>query len=106
MDFEYILAWLPTNNVKLTRDASSSHVMTGVMLFEQKNKDYDGANHLFWQISWIEWTRILSTAELEAGDVKINIAKYIAALITCETFADFCAGKITVIQLDNITAKA
>ena len=49
---------------------------------------------------------MMPTVELAPGSVKINIAEYIAALITCETFADFCAGKITMIQLDNITAKA
>ena len=48
----------------------------------------------------------MTTADLLPGSVMINIAEYLAALITCETFADFCAGKITVIQLDNITAKA
>ena len=79
--------------------------MAGVMLFEQKNKDYEGADGLFWQISWVAWTRIMFTAKLAAGDVKINSAKYIAALIKCETSADFCAGKITLIQFDNITAK-
>ena len=44
--------------------------------------------------------------ELHPGSAKINVAEFIAALITCETFADFCAGKITVIQVGNITAKA
>ena len=104
--FEYILARLPKNNVKLFSDASSSYGMAGVLLFGQENKDYIGADGLFWQISWVAWARIITTAELAPGDVKINIAEYMAALITCETFADFCAGKITVIQLDNITAKA
>ena len=44
--------------------------------------------------------------ELTPGSVKINIAEFIAALITCETFAEFCTGKITTLELDNITAKA
>ena len=79
--------------------------MAGVMLFEQENKYYEGADSLFWQISWVVRTRIMFTAELAAGDVRINSAKYIAALIPCETSADFCAGKITLIQLDNIKAK-
>ena len=72
---------------------------------EQVNEDY-GIDGLCWQLSWEAWTRIMPTVELAPGSVKINIAEYIAALITCETFADFCAGKITMIQLDNITAKA
>ena len=44
--------------------------------------------------------------ELTPGSVKINIAEFIAALITCETFAGYCAGKITLLEIDNITAKA
>ena len=42
--------------------------------------------------------------ELAPGSVKINIAEFIAALITCETYADYCVGKITVLEVDNITA--
>ena len=104
--FKYILARLPKNDVKLFSDASSHYGMGGVMLFGQENKDYIGADGLFWQISWVAWARIITTAELAPGKVSINIAEFMAALITCETFADFCAGKITVIQVDNITAKA
>ena len=44
--------------------------------------------------------------ELAPGSVKINIAEFIAALITCETYADYCVDKITVLEVDNITAKA
>ena len=50
MQFEYILARLPKNNVKLFSDASTSYGMAGVMLFGQENKDYIGADGLFWQI--------------------------------------------------------
>ena len=105
MNFEYVLARLPTNDVQLTSDASSSYGMAGVILFEQADKDYIGVDGLCWQTSWEAWTRIMPTVELATGSVKINVAEYIAALITCETFADFCAGKITMLQLDNITAK-
>ena len=75
------------------------------MLFKQRNKDYPGLDGLFWQISWVAWADIATMPELAAESVKINVAEYIAALITCETFADCCAGKITMLQLDNITAK-
>ena len=44
--------------------------------------------------------------ELAPGSVKINITEFIAALVTCETYADYCVGKITVLEVDNITAKA
>ena len=45
-------------------------------------------------------------SELKPGQVQINIAEFIAALITCETFADFCTARITTLELDNVTAKA
>ena len=44
--------------------------------------------------------------ELAPGSVKINVAEFIAALITCETYAEHCAGKITTLEIDNITANA
>ena len=43
-------------------------------------------------------------AELSPGGVKINAAKFMAALITCETFAEYCADAITPLELDNISA--
>ena len=76
------------------------------MLFKHRNKDHPGLDGMFWQISWVAWADIATMPELAAGSVKINVAEYIAALITCETFAHFCTGKITVLDLDNITAKA
>ena len=54
----------------------------------------------------MDWTKITAMPELTPGSVKINIAEFIAALITCETYAEFCIGKITKLELDNITAKA
>ena len=72
----------------------------------QVNEDYIGIDGLCWQISWEAWTRIMPTVELAPGSVKINIAEYIAALITCETFADHCKGHMTTLHIDNITAKA
>ena len=44
--------------------------------------------------------------ELHPGSAKINVAEFIAALITCETYADHCKGRITILEIDNITAKA
>ena len=43
---------------------------------------------------------------LKPGNVKINRAEFVAALITCETFANDCAGRYTTLDLDNYTAKA
>ena len=37
--------------------------------------------------------------------MQINVAEYIALLITCETFAEFCRGKITDCELDNTSAQ-
>ena len=38
--------------------------------------------------------------------MKINVAEFLALLITCETFADFCESRLTKMEVDNITAKA
>ena len=40
------------------------------------------------------------------GQVKICVAEFVAALITIETFADECAGKLTYLELDNTIAHA
>ena len=44
--------------------------------------------------------------DLTPGSPLINVAEFIAALITCETFAEFCSGKITTIEIDNVAAKS
>ena len=43
--------------------------------------------------------------DLIAGSVKINVAEFISALITYETFAEFCMGRSTTLELDNFAAK-
>ena len=45
-------------------------------------------------------------AALQPQRAKINAAEFLTALITCETFAQLCVGRITVVHLDNVTAKA
>ena len=80
--------------------------MAGVLTFAQEDKYEHVVDGLFWQISWVEWAGMTKMPELTPGSVKINIAEFIAALITCETFAGYCAGKITLLEIDNITAKA
>ena len=44
--------------------------------------------------------------ELVPGRVRIHVAEFLAALITCETFAPQCKNAITTLSLDNTTAKA
>ena len=48
----------------------------------------------------------MTVLDLRPGNVKINVAEFIALLITCETFTPFCANKITSIGVDNVSAKA
>ena len=49
--------------------------------------------------------KIASMGCLRPGSVKINTAEFLAALITCETFASYCKGTYTSLSLDNFTAK-
>ena len=44
--------------------------------------------------------------DLVPGSVRINVAEFLAALITCETFASFCVKKSTTIEVDNKSAKS
>ena len=43
---------------------------------------------------------------LTPSNVKIGVAEFLAALITCETFSGFCSGKYTHLEVDNTTARA
>ena len=61
---------------------------------------------LFWQISWETWQKIAPKTILRMDKVHINVAEFLAALITCETFSDFIKGSITTLVVDNVTAKA
>ena len=97
---------LPINEVILSSDASTAYGMAGVLMFGLENKDYPGLDGLFWQVSWAEWSIIAPMPELRTGMAEINIAEFIAALITCETFTDLCMERLTTLQLDNTTAKA
>ena len=49
---------------------------------------------------------LVAIPDLYPGNVKINIAEFVAALITWETYARHCKGCITTLEVDNITAKA
>lgn len=43
---------------------------------------------------------------LTVGSVQINVAEFLAILVTCETFTFFCAGRMTTVLTDNVTAQA
>ena len=42
---------------------------------------------------------------LRPGLVEINVAEFLAVLVTCETFAYLCSGSCTLLSLDNNAAK-
>ena len=96
---------LPINDVILSSDASTTYGMAGVLTFEYENREYPGLAGLFWQVSWAEWAIMAHMPSLRPGVTEINVAEFIAALITCETFTDFCKGRLTTLKLDNTTAK-
>ena len=91
--FNYLLGRLPQNNCLLFSDAASLFGMGGVIMFgkEEKSK-LGGIDGLFWQLTWHEWYEVVPMNCLKPGNVKINRAEFVAALITCETFASFSAG--------------
>ena len=104
MSFDYLLSRLPSNVFTLSSDASGSFGMAGVQLFNKAHSLYPGYKGLFWQCSWEEWEKIVSITHLIPGQVMINVAEFLAALITIETFAPDCANKLTYLELDNSSA--
>ena len=106
MSFDYLLNRLPENNVILASDACTSFGMAGVLRFQHTNESYKGFDGLFWQMTWEEWQKIAAIDDLLPGNVKINVAEFLALLITIETFAEFCKSKVSTLEVDNITAKA
>ena len=79
--------------------------MAGVLTFAHGGKHSSGLAGLFWQISWAEWSSMVSTPGLKPGAAEINVAEFLAALITFETFTEFCKGRVTTLEIDNTTAK-
>ena len=96
---------LPVNDSTLASDASSTYGMAGVLTFAHGSKHSSGLAGLFWQISWGEWSTMVPTPGLRPGAAEINVAEFLAALITLETFTEFCKGSITTLEIDNTTAK-
>ena len=54
----------------------------------------------------MEWAKFVAMPKLHPGNAKINVLEFIAALITCEKYAHHCKGRITTLEIDNITEKA
>ena len=79
--------------------------MAGVVLFGAAERRVQGMDGLFWQLSWDEWQVIAPMERLQPGSTEINVAEFLAALITCETFAPLCSGACTLLSLDNRAAK-
>ena len=48
----------------------------------------------------------MSITELLLGKVSINLAEFMALLITCETFTSYCTNTITTIGVDNVSARS
>ena len=80
--------------------------MAGVLHFAHQHTTHKEFSGLFWQISWETWRKIVPQSILRMGTVHINVAEFLAALITCETFSDFVKERMTTLALDNVTAKA
>ena len=89
------------NNAWLASDASTSWGMAGALFHGERNSSRQPFDGLFWQITWSKWKEIISMSELVPGSVRINVAEFLAALITCETFSSFCLRKITPMEIDN-----
>ena len=104
--FDFLLGRLQQNECRLFSDASSLFGMGGVLIFGKSEDRLPNLDGLFWQLAWQEWHKVVAIPCLKPGNVKINKAEFIAALITCETFAAYSSGKFTTLALDNHTAKA
>ena len=105
ISFNYLLNRLPRNDCLLYSDASSSHGMGGVLLFGKSIRRLHQVDGIFWQLTWQEWQAIRSMSDFHPGKVKISRAEFLAALVTCETFIEYCEKKLTTLALDNNAAK-
>ena len=79
--------------------------MAGVLIAKDNHKQDLGSHGLFWQMSWSEWHEVSRKGDLWRAPVEINTAEFLAALITCETFAEYCSDRYTTLGLDNYSAK-
>ena len=61
---------------------------------------------IFLQLSKDEWDLTSPMMSLSKETLHINAAEFLAALITIETFVEYCKEKITILGIDNTSAKA
>ena len=104
--FSYVLGRLPWNRHCLSSDAFATYGMAGVLHFSPETSRDKKCSGLFWQLRWDEWNLISSLMSLSKERVHINAAEFLAALITIETFAEYCKEKITILGIDNTSAKS
>ena len=105
LSFDFVLGVLPRNECLLFSDASSLFGMAGAMVFGYNNAPVN-LEGLFWQMTWHDWYKVRPLECLRPGSVQINKGEFLAALITFETFAAHCSGKLTNLALDNRVAKS
>ena len=100
--FETLLDQLPKNGNKLAREASSSEGMAGALFVGQQGSHANGVegDHMAGLVQSFPHGR------LTVGSVKINVADFLALLITYETFTPFCAGRISDIERYNVSAES
>ena len=103
ISFAYIVGHLEVNPSTIFSDASSSFGMGGCITFKKPVAGFHGK---FWQISWIDFSRIVSLRRLRPRHVGINVAEFIAALITQETFLADCENFLSIHFVDNTSALA
>ena len=104
--FSYVLGQLPWNRHCFTSDAAATYGMAGVLHFSPESSGDSDCAGLFWQLSWDEWNLISPLMSLSKERLPINAAEFSAALITIETFAEYCKEKITILGIDNTLAKS
>ena len=104
--FNYLLGRLPANKYQLFSDACTSYGMAGVLLVKNAQNGVLDADGLFWQMSWSEWQKATRQTIFRRTPIEINTAEFLAALITCETFAAYCSNQYTTLGLDNFSAKS
>ena len=93
--FKFLLGLMPFNPNELFSDACTSYGMAGILRFGPSRRREHDVDGLFWQYSWVEWTKIVCMLRLMPGAIQINVAEFLAALITYETFVPYCWATCT-----------
>ena len=61
----------------LSFDVYTSFGMAGVLRFHRPNENYKAMDGFFWQLTWVEWMKIVTMKDLSPGYVKINVAEFL-----------------------------